>query len=662
MNRAAGFGIIRANGTKNLRKESMKLVDMIKIQRRFAASVLHVVVAFATSSALAESWQNDEGVIRTWSSTDPLRSEATPKVVLLANTDIADVEIVSSFLNFTKWQSHAEAARCQGEAIPFFVKRTATTLTADMMVKDLLGNYYSDGFTAAIKLILYQDGNDVCGYVAGVKYAKYINAIGFDFWNPAVKLAYSVLTGYIMTPDYAKPNSYGYYYGIDQLTFSVKSTAGKKTVSHTAPVDAAASLNVGTNVSVTLGAQCFAGAASLTNRISLAPGAELVYENLANDTEVAPSANGRASSLVFRRTETEGARPNVSLRAGALNLTNGYVVVDGPLRLSITNTSPSVNAAWKTTFVPLLPPSGWFVVTNGAEFVIDSPGSNTSASYKEHRCGFRICSDSMMVMKNRNFPVDNFFMMDIDGGELRLGGENASAANYMNHFVNYVTFRNGGRMTGASPYVGYGSVGYWYVCGTTPSTCETPIRLYNANGGGRTKLNLDVDDVTGDDGVDFTFAEAIQTGYGAGGGIVKTGSGTAKFSKACTYRGPTRVNGGTLLFGADQCVYRTNEVSVAGGTLAFAAGTATTLDNFKFGAGTNRLSFASGATLSLTTVAWDENVSMVDIIGDVGMDSCLFGTNRVPATLKGKFRVNGRRATIGDDGRIAFQGMLMIVL
>lgn len=902
-----------------------------------------VVCGIAASLSLgvfAESWQNDEGVIRTWNSgqllpaTYEVAQDASRKTVVLENVQLADVEVVSSKLNANNWPTTKVDVQWVGTAKPYNAVRTADTLTVELMSVDVLSSVsskYNSGRTVFLVLTLVQDGDNVCASVSNAWYVDACNLLGVDLLSEDAKANYTIKAIDLATPMSTNPG-----YGVDQLTFSIRTPAGKKDFRPVEAIAEGAVLDVGTNVSVAVSAANFAQT-TIANAVTLAPGAELTFEDLANDTEVKPMVQGNAATIGFHRTTKEhlpvavvetdtnviniaripnvllasvtnvsvrsakkylwrngwkedgiqiwhftnnvgsatfqvqykedalrcvmvtmkqdgddivlgyAARgkggvdfgyvfgpndgglgydgytperdaeqknylairgvtlycdtgvvnvgvdrpavkkiynvslssvtnvaalygkaiataggwltgtstyffenngqtatcqiqwlqgknvmrgqlvtlkqngsdvdvtywsrthdgdgvdlgwditqspftttdtvsdlgssglavkglvlymnepqtkpvqpfPNVSLAAGDLGITNGIVKIDGEMRLSITNTvpgnKPGSTPDYRTTFMPLMVPGGWFELSDGAQLVIEDWGQNAQMSYGVNRCGFRIGENCLMVVEARNWMLDCFFPYELNGGELRLGGYYPSGNGQINQYVDSVVFEDGSRLTGRSPMVGYIHSGEWRVRGEKPSVCETGVAL-NGHVDGARWLKLYVDDVTDDETVDFAVEGPIIRAVNGGElaqpncGVWKLGKGTAKLESACTYSGETKVTDGTLLLGTSQCILATNKVTVAGGTLALAEGTSQAFGIFAFGAGTNTLEIAKGATVTFGEMTFGDDVLAINVAGE-DASTCVFP--RMPAKIRRSgLLLNGERAMQDAEGHV----------
>jgi len=145
-------------------------------------------------------------------------------------------------------------------------------------------------------------------------------------------------------------------------------------------------------------------------------------------------------------------------------------------------------------------------------------------------------------------------------------------------YVAQIDFADGAVLSGAAPRIRTAN-GLWTVSGTTPSRCETGVIMWSHTIGTYGKLTLDVADVTGDADVDFSIAKSIRlTDTPAGDGwrwasLVKKGAGTVRIDGMLVMTNlPTRVEAGTLLVNGN-LLHAADDFTLAGGTLAFAAGT-----------------------------------------------------------------------------------------
>lgn len=220
----------------------------------------------------------------------------------------------------------------------------------------------------------------------------------------------------------------------------------------------------------------------------------------------------------------------------------------------------------------------------------------------------------------------------LDGGACSIQNLDDSSVYFHN-----VAFTNGATMTGGGIRL-RNSANIWIVGGTKPSTIDTKIWLWTQNANnGNGLLDLNVADVTGDEGVDFTMNGVIRPSYLDGYRdpvFRKTGPGTARLNGQfqLNYRA-SEVCGGTLVmaggFGAitnnpdAKCDFLLN-----GGTLAFAANDANTVGQLDL-QGNSGLKVEAGANVAFAAPAdktWKEG-AILTIDADLSQSSIRFGVD-----------------------------------
>ena len=186
-------------------------------------------------------------------------------------------------------------------------------------------------------------------------------------------------------------------------------------------------------------------------------------------------------------------------------------------------------------------------------------------------------------------------------------------------------------------------------------------------------LTFNVANDTGDDEVDFiltgTLKDYVQSGYDKAQ-LSKTGAGTMEIAAQCTgaKRYPFLVNEGTLLLGVDdtlgstskKVLIATNDVQMAGGTLAAKTGTKQTLKFLTVTAdstidlrGTATMSFADSSAKAWTAGA------KLNILCESTEQITFAGLSDDQI---GALRVNGRRVLkLDDKGHPVFPGLILML-
>lgn len=203
----------------------------------------------------------------------------------------------------------------------------------------------------------------------------------------------------------------------------------------------------------------------------------------------------------------------------------------------------------------------------------------------------------------------------VDGGTLALSTVSYSSAQHKDDCGTYlfgITLANGARITGLPPRVGNTLTNIWKITGSSPSVCETGLKLvHNVAGSG---LMFDVEDVTGDEAVDFTvngrlynMAEVYK-----GKGIVKTGAGTMRLAgeNVCTGSVIT-VSSGVLTLGVSGALDATQPVRLEGGALAVESALAVSAGELAVKSASG-IALAEGATLSFGGAegSWAEGAAL----------------------------------------------------
>jgi hypothetical protein len=149
-------------------------------------------------------------------------------------------------------------------------------------------------------------------------------------------------------------------------------------------------------------------------------------------------------------------------------------------------------------------------------------------------------------------------------------------------YLNHIWMRDGATVNMSNVYCGKIHAGNWYVSGSTPcSASASPLYLYGDNSATAENpkprtFTVDVEDVTGDDGVDFTFTGNILTPQNVAFTnvtVLKRGSGTWLLNGTYSCVGPTLVSGGFFKLGRTGTMNASQNISLLfGGGLALAEG------------------------------------------------------------------------------------------
>jgi len=305
-------------------------------------------------------------------------------------------------------------------------------------------------------------------------------------------------------------------------------------------------------------------------------------------------ATGRMDKLAFAGSKTslsDTSSPKITFSGTVRNtFSSGEFVLDG---ITVDATCPY-----------LLPTGANLVLTNYASYTAVyeymSPQAFPANCTVTVNAGCRVSAQS-------DWSVNNSATIIVNGGEFNI---NTGQGTYLQH----LTLRNGGKVTGLRYVVGYTTTdSYTYTYGTGTCIIESAIRgakntsLPSLSHVFKTEADLRLTAGLGD--------------YGANSGItwVKRGGatlaieGNGNVSSGGSACGPFTVEEGKLFLGANNVIARTNAFTLAGGALDGGAftnrlGTLTVTTNATLVAGTGALTFSdasatawtAGARLSIT--------------------------------------------------------------
>lgn len=325
------------------------------------------------------------------------------------------------------------------------------------------------------------------------------------------------------------------------------------------------------------------------------------------------------------------------------------------LTLSGTNTYAGGTAVNKGSLVAsgsadALPSTGAIIVGDGGNLVLSVPPLNVSNP------GGVGNGNPITVKSGGTLTLAGVFnsgysrLVTLDGGTLNsVVTENNDNANYLNNLV----LKNGARVVGHKVRVGYHSAASIVVGGTSPSFLEAGLNMVNMSS---RALTVNVADVTGDGGADFTISGVIRD-YAVqfeGMPIIKTGAGTLLLSGVNPYVGPYTVSAGTLALGAGGALNAGNGIVLNGGTLDMgavtnAAGTLTLSADSTLLLGEGRLAFADSSATS-----WGEGQSLT-LVGTLGKQSLRVGTSQEALTGSqlAAITFNGKPVVLTAEGYLS---------
>lgn len=246
----------------------------------------------------------------------------------------------------------------------------------------------------------------------------------------------------------------------------------------------------------------------------------------------------------------------------------------------------------------------------------------------------------------------------LDGGWLSFRDDGIYADTWT--LLNLLTLRNGALVTGQPIRFGSAGTAKWRVTGSEPSICEASIILVNLGNG----EEINVTDVTDDDGVDFVLKGDITSYSGNSSVLHKTGAGTLAHYGACNSGSRISVDGGTWLLTGSATA--SQDYVLAGGTLGTADGAAVSVGRLVVG-GTGKIKVGGCSTLAFadsSSVPWT-GFGRVDIDADLEHGAVRFGTSAsaLTAAQLARLRVNGHHVLLDEDGyaRENVTGMTIVV-
>ena len=224
----------------------------------------------------------------------------------------------------------------------------------------------------------------------------------------------------------------------------------------------------------------------------------------------------------------------------------------------------------KVTSKTAFPSCGNVNVLTNADVKLCAAGLTVSLGISDGTSTLKVKRGGILRRED-NGQIASTQQVELDGGTLdHIGGGGI--------YLNYLLMKDGARMTSGAtaPRSAFSNtLCYYNVVGTEPSSIEgSGIRPFGSSTASTARtFQINVNDVTGDDGVDCTIA-AIQAATSSSYyyyHFEKYGDGTLKLEgSGKAVRLESTLYGGTLLLGAKNCM--TNAVVLAGGSIAVADG------------------------------------------------------------------------------------------
>ena len=352
------------------------------------------------------------------------------------------------------------------------------------------------------------------------------------------------------------------------------------------------------------------------------------------DVTITAGATGKMDKLAFVGSKTslpDTTAPKITFSGTARNtFSAGEFVMDG---ITVNATCPF-----------LLPTGVNLVLTNYARYT--ETYAYTSEQAFPANCTVTVNAGCRASIQS-DWGVNNSATIIVNGGEFNVDSYNGA-------YIQHLTLRNGGKLTGLRYVVGYTTTdSYTHTYGTGTCVIECAIRgaknasLPSLSHVFKTEADLRLTAGLGD--------------YGANSGTtwVKRGAatlaieGNGNVSSGGSACGPFTVEAGKIFLGANEVIVRTNAFTLAGGTLDGGAftnrlGTLAVTTNSTLVAGTGALTFSdssaaawtAGARLSITGVTERLTAGHIRFLG-TGLTQSQLDTMRYNGVSRLMFDGNG---------------------
>ena len=315
-----------------------------------------------------------------------------------------------------------------------------------------------------------------------------------------------------------------------------------------------------------------------------------------------------------------------------------------------------------------VPQKGKIEVVDGGKLSVSRKGALDDGTFGSAKA-IRVGKDAVLDVSNSYgaFPQSRR-ILEIDGGTVIAGTTSDKQTYIAGAVLRNGAFFNGDGGKGVDILGGQKIT----VEGSTPSSWAGLVFTEKSKTT-RTPLVFEVADVTGDESADFTLKGTLKD-FDANTfsymQLSKTGAGTMEIAAQCTgaKRYPFLVNEGTLLLGVNdtlgstskKVLIATNDVQMAGGTLAAKTGTKQTLKFLTVTAdstidlrGTATMSFADSSAKAWTAGA------KLNILCESTEQITFAGLSDDQI---GALRVNGRRVRkLDDKGHPVFPGLILLL-
>lgn len=246
----------------------------------------------------------------------------------------------------------------------------------------------------------------------------------------------------------------------------------------------------------------------------------------------------------------------------------------------------------------------------------------------------------------------------IDGGTLNLRYGDSGSVSY----CNFLTLSNAAYVCGTGVRFGFDRDTCWTIAGSGAVTNDCDVILFSRGSGTANNRwpSFNVEDTA--DGADFVVnGDIYPDTANNNAAFAKDGAGTMLVNGgiSCT-NVATIVNEGVLLLGKSDVFADGSEVSLCGGTLGVAAGTANAISAVSATADSG-ISCGAGATLTISSLTLGDDVETLAIstAGD-GEYPVTIG-NTLDAETLAKIRLNGKHVVQASNGRLVRRGLVISI-
>ena len=330
-------------------------------------------------------------------------------------------------------------------------------------------------------------------------------------------------------------------------------------------------------------------------------------------------------------------------------MSNGRLVVEG--------LSSGARMMYEITSLPGFPVNGDVDVKDGGTLILSGGRSTPNTSVTGDNARLRIHKGGRLL-KYANWALPQARNIQILGGVIEPGYLSAATADGSFCYLNNLTLADGGRVEGYVPAnFGNYAMARWKVRGRTPSYCNMPLCMVGGANNAYTESFIDVADVTGDSESDLILTKPIvryvnDTTHG-NVALIKVGLGTVEVRHTMDVPSGVNIYGGAWKLGTSASTDASaQKFTLAGGTLAAAAGTSNVCGPLAITARGGKIKLGADATLTFadsSAATWAATEKVV--VEGFAEKSIRFGASGTAAPRRRMFALaDGTNLRVGDDG------------